>query len=84
MNETDLGAPEEYLAVKEGNLYAVTSDELVVLDAETLDTVETVELGPILEEESLGEAVASGLAVGEHNVFVTLEGEPYVLLIERP
>ena len=84
VNETDLGAPAEYLAAKEGNLYAVTSDELVVLNAETLETVETVKLGPILEEESLGEAVASGLAVGEENIYVTLEGEPYVLLIERP
>lgn len=84
VNEADLGTPAEYLAAKEGNLYAVTSDELVVLNAETLETVETVKLGPILEEESLGEAVASGLAVGEENIYVTLEGEPYVLLIEKP
>ena len=82
--ETELGAPAEYLAAGEGRLYAVTDDELVVLDPETLEIVETVELGPILEGENLGGTEPSGLAVGATDVHVTLEGEPYVLLIEKP
>lgn len=84
MAEADLNAPAEYLAAKEGLLYAVTRDELVVLDSETLDTVETVELGPLVAQENIEEAEPSGLAVGEEDVYVTLEGEPYVLLIEKP
>jgi hypothetical protein len=82
--ETDLGAPAEYLTIDEGRLYAVTNDELVVLDSETLETVETVELGPLVAQEDLEEAEPSGLAVGEEDVYVTLRGEPYVLLIEKP
>jgi hypothetical protein len=82
--EAELAAPAEYLAAEEGYLYAVTNEELVVLDSETLETVETVELDPILEGENLEDAEPSGLAIGEGTVYVTLEGEPYVLHIEKP
>ena len=83
--EVDLNAPAEFLDVEEGRLYAVTRDELVVLDSEILETVETVEIGPLVAQEGLDEqAEPSGLAVGEENVYVTLKGEPYVLLIEKP
>lgn len=82
--ETVLDAPAEYLAAKEGRLYAVTRDELMVLDSETLDTVETVEFGSLVAQEDIEEAEPSGLAVGEEDVYVTLAGEPYVLLIEKP
>ncbi len=82
--ETTLEAPAEYLTIDEGRLYAVTKNELVVLDSETLETVETVELGPLVAQEDLEEAEPSGVAVGEEDVYVTLRGEPYVLLIEKP
>ena len=81
--ETDLGGPVKDLATEAG-LYAVTSDELVILDSETLEIVETLELDPILEEGGVAGATPSGLAVSEENVLVTLEGEPYVLLAEKP
>ena len=82
--ETTLDAPAEYLAAGEGRLYAVTNEELVVLESETLETVETVEFRPILEGENLQGAGPSGLAVGGEDVYVTLEGEPYVLSIQKP
>lgn len=82
--ETDLEVPAEYLAFEEGRLYAVTNDELMVLDSETLETVETVELGPLMAQEDLEAAEPSGMAVGEEDIYVTLRGEPYVLLIEKP
>ena len=82
--EADLNAPAEYLNVEEGRLYAVTDDALAVLDSETLEMVETVEFGPSVAQENLEQAEPSGLAVGEENVYVTLKGEPYVLLLEKP
>ncbi len=82
--EVTLTAPAEYLDAEDGRLYAVTRDELVVLDSETLETVETVELGPLVAQENLEQAEHSGLTVGEENVYVTLKGEPYVLLIGKP
>lgn len=83
--EVDLNDPAEFLDVEEGRLYAASRDELVVLDSESLETVETVEIGPLVAQEGLDEqAEPSGLTVGEENVYVTLKGEPYVLLIEKP
>lgn len=82
--EANLAAPAEYLDAQDGLLYAVTRDELLVLDSETLEAVETVELGPLVAQEDLEHAEPSGLTVGEENVYVTLKGEPYVLLIEKP
>ena len=82
--EADLNAPAEYLYAEEGRLYAISRDELVVLDSESLETVETVEIGPLVAQEGLEQAEPSGLTVGEENVYVTLKGEPYVLFIEKP
>lgn len=82
--EAELAAPAEYLAAEEGRLYAVTNEQLVVLGSESLETIETVELDPILEGENLEEAEPSGLALDAEDVYVTLEGEPYVLLLEKP
>ncbi len=82
--EVNLDAPAEYLDVEEGRLYTITRDELEVLDSETLEIVETVELGPLVAQENLEQAEHSGLTVGEENVYVTLQGEPYVLLVEKP
>lgn len=82
--EAELESPAEYLAAQEGRLYAATNEALVVLDSETLEIVETVEFGPILQGENLEGSKPSGLAVGEGTVYVTLEGEPYLLLVEKP
>ncbi len=82
--EAELKSPAEYLAAQEGRLYAATNEALVVLDSQTLEIVETVEFGPILQGESLEGSKSSGLAVGGGTVYVTLEGEPYLLLVEKP
>lgn len=82
--ETELGSQAEYLAAQEGRLYAATNEALVVLDSETLEIVETVEFGPILQGENLEGSKPSGLAVGEETAYLTLEGEPYLLLVEKP
>lgn len=42
-----------------------------------------MELDLIVAQESLEEAEPSGLVMEEENVYVTLAGEPYVLLIEE-
>ena len=72
------------LPAQEGRLYAATNEELVVLDSETLEIVETVEFGPILQGENLQGSKPDGLDVGEGTVYVTLEGEPYLLLVKKP
>ncbi|MDP9475590.1 MAG: hypothetical protein M3R38_07845 [Actinomycetota bacterium] len=75
--ETDLGEEVLYLAAEPGRLYALTPGRLVALDAESLETIQTVEL-----PSEGGEP--NGIAVGEEGVFVTLEGERRVLLVAKP
>ena len=81
MAEAELKSPAEYLAAQEGRLYVATNEALVMLDSQTLETVEFI---PILHGENLEGSKPSGLAVGEGTVYVTLEGEPYLLLVEKP
>ena len=66
--EVDLAAPAEYLDVEEGRLYAVTRDQLVVLDSGILETLKTVELGPLVAQEDLKQAEPAGLTIGKENV----------------
>ncbi len=60
------------------------ADELVVLDGDRLESKGSVDLRPALNRKSKAEAALSGVAVGEVQVYPTLEIRPYVLLVERP
>ncbi len=84
--ETDLGEEILYLAAEPRRLYAATPSKLVALDPSSLETVRSVELSAV--GETSGPASAnpepSGIAVGEEGVFVTLKGEPRVLLVAKP
>ena len=84
--EADLGEEALYLAAEPGRLYAATPSKLVTLDPATLETIRSVELSSA-EGEATGSGAdvePSGIAVGEEGVFVTLRGEPRVLLIAKP
>jgi hypothetical protein len=70
-------------------VYAATQDRLVVMRRETLETVETVEavdLGDVSGRDALPPTGISGITTGESadGVYLTLEGEPYVLSIRKP
>lgn len=67
-----------------GRLYAVTPARLVVLDPESLRTLDAVQFDRFLGREALRRAGPSGLAVGEGNLYMTLEGEPLWVQIEKP
>ena len=73
-----------HLAAEKGRLYAVTSNRILVLDPENLRTLETVEFDRFLDREALERAEPSGLAVGEKNLYLTFEGEPFLVQIEKP
>ena len=84
--EADLGEEVLYLATEPGRLYAATPSKLVALDSASLETIRSVELSSAAGEAtgSGGGAEPSGIAVGEEGVFVTLKGEPRVLLVAKP
>ena len=84
--EADLGDEVLYLAAEPGRLYAATPSKLVALDPASLETIRSVELSSAAGEATGAGAGAepSGIAVGEEGVFVTLKGEPRVLLVAKP
>lgn len=84
--ETDLGEEVLGLATEPGRLYALTPNKLVALHPVSLGTTTSVELSAD-GGESTGSSTAvepDGIAVGEEGVFVTLKGEPRVLLVAKP
>ncbi len=82
--EAEVDGPVMYLDAEEERLYGVTPDALVVFDTQDLQTLEVVEFDRFLDREVLERAEPSGLAVGEDRVYVTLEGEPFLVQIEKP
>jgi hypothetical protein len=82
--ERDVGAPVERVASDELEVYAATEDRLVVMRRETLETVESVDFGRLLEKEDVRPKGISGIAVGSDDVYVAFEGAPYVLKVKKP
>jgi hypothetical protein len=86
MVSRDMGGKIEAVASDALYVYAATKDRLVVMLRETLKTVETVELGYKFEQKGLHPTGISGITTGESagGVYLTLEGEPYVVRIRKP
>ncbi len=84
MATRSLGERVEHLASDELYVFAATKDRLVAMRRETLEVVESVEFGRLLGREGVSPAGASGVTAGTEDVYLTLEGEPYVLSIKKP
>ena len=86
MASRDLGEKIEAVTSDELYVYAATRNRLVVMLRETLEIVETVDLGDLAERDRLRPKDISGIATGESadGVYLTLEGEPYVIGVRKP
>jgi hypothetical protein len=86
MTSRDLGEKIEAVTCDALYVYAATLEKLVVMRRETLETVETVDLGDLTERNGLRPTGISGITTGESadGVYLTLEGEPYVISIRKP
>jgi hypothetical protein len=86
MASRDLGQKIEAVTSDALYVYAATLERLVVTRRETLETVETVDLKDIFEQKGLHPTGISGITTGGSagNVYLTLEGEPYVVMISKP
>jgi hypothetical protein len=86
MASHDLGEKIEAVTSDSLYVYAATLDKLVIMRRETLETVETVDLASKYEQEGLDPTGISGITTGESSggVYLTLEGEPYVMSIGKP
>lgn len=90
--EADLGEPVEHIGVDATRIYAATANKLVVLETDSYEgytgqgfsIVDTIDFRTVLHREALRSAPLSGLAVGDDRVYLTLEGEPYVVSIAKP
>ncbi|MBW0011071.1 MAG: hypothetical protein JO063_13320, partial [Pseudonocardiales bacterium] len=87
----DLGEPAHYLGVDQTRIYAATEHQLVVLKTnsyegyhdQTVPLVTTIGFRSALPGAAR-DAPLSGLAVGPDRVYLTLQGQPYVLSIAKP
>lgn len=79
-----LGEKVEHVASDELHVFAATEHELVAMRRESLDVVRTVGFGRLLEREGIEPAGISGITVGKEDVYLTFEGEPYVLSVKKP
>jgi hypothetical protein len=86
MASHDLGGTIEAVTSDALYVYAATKDRVVVMRRETLETVETVDLGDLTGRDGLHPTGISGITTGESagGVYLTLEGEPYVVRISKP
>jgi hypothetical protein len=73
-----------HLAAEEERLYAITPESLLVLTPDSLKTLSTVDFGRFLDRKTLEQAAPSGLAVAQDNLYLTLEGVPFLMQIKKP
>ncbi len=84
MATRSLGERVECLTSDELYVFAATRDKLVAMRRETLKPVDSVAFGPLLERENVELSDITGITVGAEGVYLTLEGEPYVLSVKKP
>lgn len=86
MASRDLGEKIEGVTSDALYVYAATPERLVMMRRETLETVETVDLGDVFVQKGLHPTGISGTTTGESSggVYLTLEGEPYVMSVSKP
>jgi hypothetical protein len=80
----ELGEKVEHVASDELHVFAATKHGLVAMRRESLEVVETVEFGRFLERRGIEPDGISGITVGKEDVYLTFEGEPYVLGVKKP
>ena len=86
-----LGAPVKHLASDEVRLYAVTEHRLVVLETNSFEgfrdnefqVIERIDYRKALPTE-VKHTPLSGIAVGSERVYLTLDGEPYMVSVGKP
>lgn len=79
-----LGEEVEHVASDELHVFAATRSKLVAMRRESLEVVETVDFGRLMAREGVTPDGVSGITVGKEDVYLTFEGEPYVLSAKKP
>ena len=80
----DLGEEARLLEATATEVYAATENRLFVMRREDLSVEEVVDFRGALRDGALERASVSGMAVGKDNVYLTLEGQPYALSVDKP
>ena len=84
MATRSLGERVECITSDELHVFAATRDKLVAMRRETLKPVDSVAFDPLLERANVGPSDITGMTAGTEEVYLTLEGEPYVLSVKKP
>lgn len=81
--EQELGETAEYLDTEDLWVAAATRDKLFQMRRDDLSVLATTDFRSFLEQRSLEDARISGMAITKDRVYLTLEGEPYMLSIRK-
>jgi hypothetical protein len=87
VDSQDVGASVEFLesrAKEEFRVFVVTEDRLKVLRSDDLEILDELEFRSVLERAGLADAKLSGMVVGDHYVYLTLDVESRVVRIHKP
>jgi hypothetical protein len=87
-----LPSPIRYLGTDDNRIYAATDHELVTLETESITgytdrripVIRTVDYRSRLPAGPIRSAPLSGLAVGPHRVYLTLQDQPYLVGVAKP
>lgn len=88
----NVGAPIEELGTDEMRVFAATEDQLIVLESNSFagftdghfEVLKRIDYRGALPTEKLKHTPLSGLAVGAERVYLTLDGEPYMVSVATP
>lgn len=80
----NLNRKVERLASDDRYVYAAAKSNLIIMGRITLKPEQTVDFGPLLKRRGIGAGAVSGITVGDENVYLTLEGEPYIVSVKKP
>ncbi len=92
VGQAGVGEPVHYLGADETRIYAATENKVVVFETDSFEgyrngvipVVETVDFRSALAGDAARNAPLSGLAVGRDHIYLTLQGQPYVLAVAKP
>lgn len=92
LGQKRLSSPIRELGTDDTRIYAATDQQLVVLETASftgyphweIPVLHVADYRASLPDGPLRSAPLSGMAIGPHRVYLTLQGEPYVVSVAKP
>jgi hypothetical protein len=92
VGRAQVSAPIRYLGTDDSRIYAATDRDLMVFESASvigypqgkITAIRTIDYRMFLPAGPAEAAPLSGMAVGQHRVYLTLQAQPYVISVGKP